>query len=124
MMSVANNNWPVSLLPALANISKRAALNQLTEYTTRQNYLNEHQNGNKRKHSTDTLHIFMSDTILEAMDQKQVTALVLLDMSKAFDSIEHGILLRKLREVCVSIQAMEWFRSFLTDRNQRVSIGC
>ena len=62
--------------------------------------------------------------ILEAVDRKQVTALVLLDLSKAFDSIEHGILLRKLRELGVSIQAMEWFRSYLTDRNQRVRIGC
>ena len=121
---VANNNRPVSLLPALSKICERAALNQLTEYTTRQNCLTEHQNGNKKKHSTETLHIFMSDMILEAMDQKQVTALVLLDLSKAFDSIEHGILLRKLRELGVSMQAMEWFRSYLTDRNQRVRIGC
>ena len=45
----------------------------------------------------------MSDMILEAMDRKQVTALVLLDLSKAFDIIEHGILLRKLRELGVSI---------------------
>ena len=66
----------------------------------------------------------MSDMILEAMARKQVTALVLLDLSKAFDSIEHGILLRKLRELNVSIQAMEWFRSYLMDRNQRVRIGC
>ena len=121
---VANNNRPVSLLPALSKICERAALNQLTEYTTRQNCLTEHQNGYKKKHSTETLHIFMSDMILEAMDRKQVTALVLLDLSKAFDSIEHGILLRKLRELGVSIQAMEWFRSYLTDRNQRVRIGC
>ena len=62
--------------------------------------------------------------ILEAMDQKQVTALVLLDLSKAFDSIEHEILLRKLRELGVSMQTMEWFRSYLTDRNQPVRIGC
>ena len=121
---VANNNRPVSLLPALSKICKRAALNQLTEYTTLQNCLTEHQNGNKKKHSTETLHIFMSDMILEAMDRKQVTALVLLDLSKAFDSIGHGILLRKLRELGVSIQAMEWFRSYLTNRNQRVRIGC
>ena len=65
----------------------------------------------------------MSNMILEAMDQKQVTALVLLDLSKAFKSIEHGILLRKLQELGVSIQAMEWSRSYLTDRNQRVRIG-
>ena len=121
---VANNNRPVSLLPALSKICERAALNQLTECTTHQNSLTEHQNGNKKKHSTETLHIFMSDMILEAMDRKQVAALVLLDLSKAFDSIEHGILLRKLRELGVFIQAMEWFRSYLTDRNQRVRIGC
>ena len=59
------NNWPVSLLPALSKICERAALNQLTEYTTRQNCLTEHQNGNKKKHSTETLHIFMSDMILD-----------------------------------------------------------
>ena len=53
---VANNNRPVSLLPALAEICERAALNQLTEHTTRQNSLIEHQNGSKRKHSTETLH--------------------------------------------------------------------
>ena len=86
--------------------------------------LSEHQNGNKKKHSTKTPHIFMSDMILKAMDQKQVTALVLLDLSKAFDSTEHGILLCKLRELGVSIQAMEWFRRYLMDRNHRVGIGC
>ena len=65
---VANNNRPVSLLSALSKICERAALNQLTGYTTRQNCLTEHQNGNKKKHSPETLHIFMSDMILEAMD--------------------------------------------------------
>lgn len=73
---------------------RKSALNQLTKYTTRQNCLTKHQN--EKKHSTETRHIFMSDMILEAMDRKQVTALVLLDLSKPFDSIEHGILLRKL----------------------------
>ena len=66
----------------------------------------------------------MLDMILEAMDQKLVTALVLLDLSKAFDSIKHGILSHKLQELGVSMQAMEWLRSYLTDRNQRVRIDC
>ena len=69
---VANNNRPVSLLPALPKICERAALNQLTEYyTTRQNCLTEHRHGNKKKHSTKTLHIFMSNMILEAMDRNK-----------------------------------------------------
>ena len=92
-----NDNRPVSLLPALSKICERAALNQLTEYMTRRNCLTEHQHGNKKQHSTETRNIFMSDMVFEAIDRKQITALVLLDLSKAFDSIDHKILLSKLR---------------------------
>ena len=53
----------------------------------------------------------MSVIILEAMDKKQVTALVFLDLSKAFDSIKLSILLRKLRGLGLSRDATEWFRS-------------
>ena len=66
----------------------------------------------------------MSDLALEAMDRKQVTALVLLDLSKAFDSIDHMSLLKKLRAVGTSKEAIEWFRSYLTGRKQSVRIGC
>ena len=66
----------------------------------------------------------MSDLALEAMDRKQVTALVLLDLSKAFDSIDHMSLLKKLRAVGTSKKAVEWFRSYLTGRKQSVRIGC
>lgn len=114
---IPNNNRPVSLLPAMSKICECAALNQLTEYTTRRNCLTEHQNGNKKQHSTETLNIFMSDMILEAVDRKQVTAMVLLDLSKAFNSIEYGILLNKLRKLGVSREALEWFRSYFSDRN-------
>ena len=80
-------------LPALAKICERVALNQFTEYAIRRNCLSGHQSGNKKRHSTETLNILMSDLALEAMDRKQVTALVLLDLSKAFDSIDHMSLL-------------------------------
>ena len=65
----------------------------------------------------------MSDLALEAMDRKQVTALVLLDLSKAFDSIDHKSLLKKLRAMDTSKEAIEWFRSYLTGRKQSVRIG-
>ena len=57
------------------------------------------------------------------MDQKELTTLILIDLSKAFDSINHSILLRKLKAVGVSLSALEWFQSFLTDRGQYVRIG-
>ena len=65
-----------------------------------------------------------SDLALEAMDRKQVTVLVLLDLSKAFDSIDHMSLLKTLREMGTSEEAIEWFRSYLTGRKQLVRIGC
>lgn len=79
---IPNNNRPVSLLPALCQICERAALNQRTEYMIRGNCLTEHQNGNKKQHSTETLNIFKTDLTYEAMDRKQVTALVLFNFFK------------------------------------------
>ena len=66
----------------------------------------------------------MSDLTVEEMDRKQVTALMLLDLSKAFDSIDHIPLLKKLSAMGTSKEAIEWFRSSLTGRKQSVRIGC
>ena len=86
--------------------------------------LSGHQSGNKKRHSTETLNILTSDLALEAMDRKQVTALVLLDLSKAFDCIDHMSLLKKLRAMGTSKEAIEWFISYFTGRKQLVRIGC
>ena len=61
--------------------------------------------------------------MLEAIDKKNVTAIVLLDMSKAFDSVSHPILLHKLKCVGASSQAVGWFKSYLSGRRQYVRIG-
>ena len=61
--------------------------------------------------------------ILSAIDKKQLTAVVLLDMNKAFDSINHNMLLVKLQDVGTSPSAIKWFHSYLTSRHQVVTIG-
>ena len=66
-------------------------------YMNEQKRLNEHQSGNKKHHSCETLNVFITDKVLEAMDVKKVTLVVLLDLSKAFDSIDHVTLLTKLQ---------------------------
>ena len=68
------------LLPTVSNICERVALNELTAYMTNKKCLTEHQSGNKKLHSTDTMNIMMSDKILDAMDSKKLTLLVLLDL--------------------------------------------
>ena len=74
-------------------------------------------------HSTETLNILVSDMILDAMDRKELTAVVLLDLLKAFDSIEHSLLFKKLYSMGVSRKAVDWFESYLSDRTQSVRIG-
>ena len=63
-----------------------------------------------------------TDAILEAIDKKQLTATALLDMSKAFDSVDHGIFLSKLQDIGLSPIAIKWFRSYLQSRYQVVKI--
>ena len=64
-----------------------------------------------------------TDKVLEAMDSKKLTLVVLLDLSKAFDSIDHCRLLSKLQALGIGRTALEWFRSYLTGRQQYVRIG-
>ena len=84
--------------------------------------LSKHQSGNRKYHSTETLNIMISDFLLDAMDNKRLSALTLLDLSKAFDSISHSILLQKLSLVAAD-KTTKWFESYLTDRSQVVRIS-
>ena len=100
---IPNNNRPVSFLPAASKICERVALNQLMTYMTTKKRLSEHQSGNKKLHSCETLNLMITDKAREAMDAKKVTLVVLLDLSKAFDSIDHVTLLAKLQALGVSV---------------------
>ena len=75
------------------------------------------------KTETETSVIQTTDEILNAIDKKKLTAVVLLDLSKAFDSIDHQILLAKLQDIGASRPAIEWFGSYLTSRHQFVQIN-
>ena len=88
----ANNNRPISLLPMLSKVCEKVVLNQVVSYLDINKRLSTEQSGNKKYHSTETSLIETTDTFLHAIDKKEVTAVVLLDMSKAFDSLDHKIL--------------------------------
>ena len=120
---IPNNNRPVSLLPAASKICERVALNQLMTYMTTKRRLSEHQSGNKKLHSCITLNVMITDKALETVDAKKVTLVVLLDLSKAFDSIDHVTLLAKLQALGASRASLDWFKSYLSERLQCVRIG-
>ena len=116
------NSRPISLLPILSKVSERLAHTQLSNYLTTHELLAQNQSGNKKLHSTETALLYVTDEMLKAMDERKITALVLLDMSKAFDSVCHEILLRKLQSLKVSSHSLTWFNSYLSGRYQRVRI--
>ena len=120
---VPNNYRPISLLPIVSKITERLVHGQLMEYLIRNNKLAVHQSGNRKLHSTETALLYVTDQLLQAMDSKKVSIMVLLDMSKALDSIRHDILLSKLQNLDFSQGALDWFQSYLSNRQQCVRIG-
>ena len=81
------------------------------------------QSGNRKFHSTETALLHYTDLLLKNMNEKRISVVVLLDVSKAFDSIQHDNLLSKLHLLGVSASALAWFKSYLSLRKQVVSIG-
>ena len=113
-----NNNRPISLLPVLSKVYERVVYNKLTSYLQSNHTLSNTQSGNKKWHSCETSVIETTDTILK----RKLTAVVLLDMSKAFDSVNHETLILKLQDVGTSSHTLHWFRSYLSNRKQVVRI--
>ena len=107
----ANNNRRISRLPILSKVCERTVHNQLIPYLDTKQRLYSQQDGNRRFHSTETSLIETTDSILNAIDEKKLTAVVLLEMSKAFDSIDHEILLLKLQDVGLSPATVTGFRA-------------
>ncbi|KXJ08106.1 RNA-directed DNA polymerase from mobile element jockey [Exaiptasia diaphana] len=80
---IAANNRPLSLLCIASKICEKVVHKQLNSYLFENDLLTSHQSGNKKAHFTETLNVHLTDLKLEAMDKKKLTALVLLDLSKA-----------------------------------------
>ena len=117
-----NNNRPISLLPALSRVRERVAYNQFVTYLTTKERLTTKQSGNKKWFSTETSLLHTTDAFLKGIDDKKLIACMLLNMSKAFDSVDHQILLPKKQSVGASTSALKWFNSYLTNRYQIVRI--
>ena len=113
------NNRPISLLPILSKLCERVPYFQLMTFLTGRGKLSKHQSGNKKLYSAETLNILTTDYIIDQMDKKYLTAMVLIDLS----SISHDILLQKLIKFDISSSAIKWFKSYLEERFQSVRIA-
>ena len=80
------------------------------------------QYGFLRNHSTELAAMELTDNVLKDIDYKHITLAIFMDLNKAFDTLDHGILIRKLAHYGINGIALEWFTSYLTDRTQYVEI--
>ena len=117
------NLRPISILPCLSKILERVVANQFKMYLYDCDLLNPHQSGFRNMHSTTSALIKISNDILKAIDDSKFTSLVLLDFAKAFDTVNHSLLLAKLHAIGVDELSVNWFRCYLTGRKQCVRTG-
>jgi hypothetical protein len=118
------NYRPISNLAFTSKIIERAVSRRLEDHCAKNNIDTYYQSAYKRNHSTESALVRVQNDLLMAVDRLGGAILVLLDLSAAFDTIDHSILLNTLRSnFGVSGPALEWFNSYLCNRQQAVRIG-
>ena len=120
---LVENYRPISVLPVLSKVMERVVHTQMSAYLDQSGFLYSHQYGFRRGHSTAQAIGQLNNWALEAIDGGKVTGVLFVDTSKAFDSINHNVLLGKLEHMGLSRRALRWFTSYLTDRRQSVWIN-
>ena len=118
------NYRPVSNLPFLGKLIEGAVIKQYSEHLKTNELDDQKQSAYKKYHSTETLLIKIHDSIMKNLAEGQITLLTLLDLSAAFDTIDHNILLERLKyRYKIEGTALSWFKSYLSDRTQSVIVN-
>ena len=116
----ASDFRPISLLPAFSKIIEKVAAKQMIDYLRATGYLDDLQSAYKQGHSTTTALLSVTDDIYDALENSELTFLVLLDYSKAFDCANHRLILAKLKAAGLTDVALSWVTSYLSGRSQKV----
>ena len=107
----------------MSKITEKVVLQQLLAYLTEHKLICPSQSAYRPHHSTETALLKITNDILLALDSGNVSLLTLLDLSAAFDTIDHCILLNRLQHMYgISGTALSWFSSYLTNRTQSVIV--
>ena len=120
--TLPKNYRPVSLLPITSKILERAVYQQLIQYLEENHILHHSHHGFRKNHSTTTALLEMYSNWVDAYEEDKVTAVVLLDMSAAFDLVDKSILIEKLKLYGLDEQSSSWMESYMTERSQRVYV--
>jgi len=108
----------------MPKVAERVVTEQLNEYLLTNDLMPRYQSAYRKKHSTETALLRVWSDMLNAADTRQVTLLSLLDLSAAFDCVDHELVLQRLEHGFGSADVvLRWIHSFLSDRTQQVAYG-
>ena len=119
------NYRPVALLPIFSKILERVVFNQLVQYLDDHGLLHPNHHGCRHGHSTATALIQMYDQWTEEADKGNMVGVMMIDLSAAFDMVDHPLLLQKLQLFGLEGDALSWVGSYISGRSQSVIVdGC
>ena len=118
-----SNFRPVSVLPVVSKVFERLLHQQLYDYLQHYSILHPVQSGFRPQHTTQDVLVSMVDNWRKALDENELVGVAMVDLSKAFDMVNHSILLRKMYSYGVRGMEWKWFQDYLTGRRQRVCVG-
>ena len=120
-----NNYRPISLLSSFSKLVEKIVSRQLISFLNAHNILYQHQYGFRANHNTSQPVLHFADKIYNAFNQKPTakTISIFIDLKKAFDTVDHKILLNKMAFYGVRGSAQNWFKNYLNDREQFVIIN-
>ena len=118
-----NKYRPISILPTISKIFEKLMASRLIQFLNSNNILFKHQFGFQSGKSTSLAILDIQSKIIESMEEKKIACCVFLDFAKAFDTVNHEILLKKLQHYGIRGVCLDWFRSYLSNRPQCVKIG-
>ena len=118
-----NNYRPISLLPNIEKILEKLMYKRLYTFLNNNNAIYNLQFGFRQQYSTSHALINITENIRKALDGGNISCGVFVDLQKAFDSVDHKILLAKLNHYGIRGVSNDWFKSYLSNRSQYVSIN-
>ena len=118
-----NNYRPISLIPVVAKSFEKLVHEQLYSYLNDNDLLAHCRSGFRSLHSTLTALLEATENWSLNIDNGLINAVIFIDLKKAFDTIDHNIIIRKLSNYGVDQTALRWFQSYLSDRSQKCSVN-